>query len=150
LLDTIRLETGRLSLDFETVSADEISQQALAAFRNTAAERNIVLEVVRPDPDIAVRADPVRVSQILGNLLGNAIKFVPPGGRVTLHVVGDGPQMLFHVKDNGPGIRPADLEQIFDRFWQGRRGEHGGLGLGLTIAKALVEAHGGRIWVEST
>jgi signal transduction histidine kinase len=129
---------------------DEIFRQAEANFRSPAAERNIRLEIVTPEPGTAVRADPVRVSQIVGNLLGNAIKFVPEGGHVALRAVRDGPQVRFQVEDTGPGIPPADVGHLFDKFWQGHKGDHRGVGLGLTIAKGLVEAHGGKIWVEST
>jgi len=92
----------------------------------------------------------VRVSQIVGNLLGNALKFVPEHGRVTVRAVHDGPQVLFEVEDSGPGIAPADIEHLFDKFWQARTGDTRGIGLGLTIAKGLVEAQGGKIWVKST
>jgi signal transduction histidine kinase len=150
LLDTVRLQAGGLSLKVEDVNVDEIFRQAEAIFRNAAAQRNIRLEIVTPEPGTIVRADPLRVSQIVGNLLGNAIKFVPESGRIALRAVRDGPQVLFQVEDNGPGIPPADVGRLFDKFWQGQKGDHRGVGLGLTIAKGLVEAHGGRIWVEST
>ena len=150
LLDTVRLLAGHLSLNLEDVKVDEIFRQAEATFRPSAAERNVHLEIVNPGPDTAVRADPVRVSQIVGNLLGNALKFVPEHGRVTVRAVHDGPQVLFEVEDSGPGIAPADIEHLFDKFWQARTGDTRGIGLGLTIAKGLVEAQGGKIWVKST
>ncbi len=149
LLDTVRLQAGGLSLNIENVSVDEIFRQAAAAARAAAGARDIDLQVRMPRPDLSVRADPLRVSQIVGNVLGNAIKFVPDHGRVTLRAGRDGPQILFQVEDSGPGIPPADVDHLFDKFWQGRKGDRRGLGLGLTIAKGLVEAHGGRIWVES-
>ena len=129
---------------------DEIFRQVDATFRSLAAERNIRLEIVTPEPGTIVRADPLRVSQIVGNLLGNAIKFVPESGHVALRAVRDGSEVLFQVEDSGPGIALADVPHLFDKFWQGHKGDHRGVGLGLTIAKGLVEAHGGRIWVEST
>jgi len=150
LLDTVRLLAGHLWLNLEDVKVDEIFRQAEATFRPSAAERNVHLEIVNPGPDTAVRADPVRVSQIVGNLLGNALKFVPEHGRVTVRAVHDGPQVLFEVEDSGPGIAPADIEHLFDKFWQARTGDTRGIGLGLTIAKGLVEAQGGKIWVKST
>jgi signal transduction histidine kinase len=149
LLDTVRLQAGGLSLKVEDVNVDEIFRQADANFRTAAAERDIHLEIVTPEAGTAVRADPLRVSQIVGNLLGNAIKFVLEHGRVALRAVRDGPQVVFKVEDSGPGIPPADVEHLFDKFWQGRKGDHRGVGLGLTIAKGLVEAQGGRIWVET-
>jgi signal transduction histidine kinase len=150
LLDTVRLQAGGLSLKVEDVSVDEIFRQADANFLTPAAERNIELEIATPGSDTAVRADPLRVSQIVGNLVGNAVKFVPEGGRVALRAVRAGSQVLFQVEDSGPGIPPADVEHLFDKFWQGRKGDRRGVGLGLTIAKGLVEAQGGRIWVDST
>jgi signal transduction histidine kinase len=150
LLDTVRLQAGRLSLNLETVNVQEILHQASSAFRDPAAGRNVRLEIVPPAPGLAVRADPVRVSQIVGNLVGNAVKFVPQGGHVTVSADRRGTQVLFQVKDSGPGIAPADVEHLFDKFWQARKGDHRGVGLGLAIAKGLVEAHGGKISVEST
>jgi signal transduction histidine kinase len=97
-----------------------------------------------------LRADPLRVSQIVGNLVGNALKFTPAQGRVTLHAAPNGEDVVFRVVDSGPGIPPAHVDHLFDRFWQARQSDRRGAGLGLAIAKGLVEAHGGRIWVEST
>jgi signal transduction histidine kinase len=150
LLDTVRLQSGHLSLNVENVSVEDIFRQAEATFRSAAAERHLRLDIETPEPGIAVRADPLRVSQIVANLLGNAIKFVPENGRVALRAVRDGPQVCFQVEDTGPGIPPADVEHLFDKFWQARKGDYRGVGLGLPIAKGLVEAHGGQIRVEST
>jgi signal transduction histidine kinase len=150
LLDTVRLQAGRLSLDVEEVSVDEIVRQAEETFRPIADERGIHLEIVAPDTSTALRADPLRVSQIVGNLVGNALKFTPAQGRVTLHAAPNGEDVVFRVVDSGPGIPPAHVDHLFDRFWQARQSDRRGAGLGLAIAKGLVEAHGGRIWVEST
>lgn len=149
LLDTVRLQAGRISLNVESVRVNEILRQADATFRPVATQRNIDLAIETPELDAAVRADPVRVSQIVGNLLGNAVKFVPEHGRVVLRALRDGPNVVFQVEDSGPGIPPADVEHLFDKFWRARKGDTRGVGLGLTIAKGLVEAHGGKIWVES-
>jgi signal transduction histidine kinase len=149
LLDTVRLQAGALSLNIENVSVDETFHEAAAAARAAAGARNIDLQVLTPEPDIMVRADPLRVVQIVGNLLGNAVKFVPENGQVTLRAARDGQQVLFQIEDSGPGIPAADVEHLFDKFWQGRKGDRRGVGLGLTIAKGLVEAQGGRIWVET-
>jgi signal transduction histidine kinase len=150
LLDTVRLQAGRLSLDVQDVRVDEIERQAEETFRPAAAARHIQLEMVAPDTVTLVHADPLRVSQIVGNLLGNALKFTPEQGHVTLRVVPKGEQVVFQVMDSGPGIPPADVEHLFDQFWQARRSDHRGVGLGLPIAKYLVEAHGGTMSVEST
>jgi signal transduction histidine kinase len=150
LLDTVRLEAGRLSLDVEDVSVEEIVFQAEEAFRTVAYQRGIHFEVVPPETDTALRADPLRVSQIMGNLIGNALKFTPEQGHVTLRAVPNGSHVLFEVMDTGPGIPPAHLEHLFERFWQARQSDSRGVGLGLPIAKGLVEAHGGTMTVQST
>jgi signal transduction histidine kinase len=149
LLDTVRLQAGRLSLDVEDVGVEEILHQTEEIFQPIAHEKQVRLDVVAPDEPEVVRADPLRVSQIVGNLLGNALKFTPPHGRVTLHAAAQGHDVVFEVRDTGPGISPEHLDHLFDRFWQARPTDHGGAGLGLAIVRGLVEAHGGRIWVES-
>ncbi len=149
LLDTVRLQAGRLALSLETVRIADILNQTGSTFLEPAAERNVQIDVVMPAPGVVVRADPVRVSQIVDNLVGNAVKFVPEGGRVTVCAARHGPRVLFEVKDTGPGIPPDDVAHLFDKFWQKRKGDRRGVGLGLTIAKGLVEAHGGKIWVKS-
>jgi signal transduction histidine kinase len=95
-----------------------------------------------------VRADPYRVSQIISNLVGNALKFTPERGKVTFQAVPNGQNVAFHVSDTGPGIAAQDVEHLFDNFWQARN-DHRGVGLGLPIAKGMVEAHGGMIWCET-
>jgi signal transduction histidine kinase len=150
LLDTVRLEAGRLSLDVEDVSVEEIVFQAEETFRPLAYQRGIHLEAVRPETDTALRVDPLRVSQIMGNLIGNALKFTPERGHVTLRAAPSGSQVVFEVVDDGPGIPPHDVEHLFERFWQARQTDHRGVGLGLPIAKGLVEAHGGTMSVRST
>jgi signal transduction histidine kinase len=96
-----------------------------------------------------VRADPLRISQLVGNIVGNAIKFTPEQGRVTVLSAADGNHVAFHITDTGAGVAQADLRHLFDNFWQARRNDHRGVGLGLAIAKGIVEAHGGKIWCES-
>ena len=88
---------------------------------------------------------------MLGNLLANAVKFTPSGGRVRLGATrgDDAQEIVFEVADTGPGLSPEAQAHLFDRFWQERRSDHRGVGLGLPIAKGIVEAHHGRIWVES-
>jgi signal transduction histidine kinase len=88
--------------------------------------------------------------QILDNLVGNAVKFTEPGGRITVGAAPRGDEVLFWVADSGPGIAPDDLPHVFDRFWQAQKGRRSGAGLGMAIAKGLVEAHGGKIWLHST
>jgi signal transduction histidine kinase len=104
---------------------------------------------VRPE-GIHVPVDASRLQQAIGNVVGNAIKFTPAGGRVEIGARTEGDGALFWVSDTGAGITPDQLPRVFERFWQVReRGAPAGTGLGLAIAKGIVEAHGGRIWIES-
>src|SRR5690606_23781365 len=120
------------------------------SFRVIAAERSLQLELhcIGPEPP-TIRADRDRLLQALGNLVGNAVKFTPEGGRVGVYVERAGDEVRFEVRDTGPGIPAAQLPHLFDRFWQARHSGRHSVGLGLSIAKGIVEAHGGRIWVES-
>jgi K+-sensing histidine kinase KdpD len=150
LLDTVRLQSGRLSLLLEDVPAEAILQQLEETFGPVARSQHRQFRIARPAQQFAMRADPLRVSQILGNLVGNALKFTPEEGLVTLRLSRDDSSAQFDVIDTGPGISASDLPHLFDDFWQAGRGDHRGVGLGLAIAKALVEAHGGTIGVTST
>jgi signal transduction histidine kinase len=149
LLDTVRLQAGKFSLDLEDVSLSVIFRQAVESLRPAAEKRGVSFETIPPDDGIVVRADPLRMSQLVGNLVGNAIKFTPPNGSVRLQASRDGDHVLVEVDDTGPGIRSDDIPHLFDNFWQARSNDHRGVGLGLAIAKGVVEAHGGRIWCES-
>jgi K+-sensing histidine kinase KdpD len=150
LLDTVRLQAGRLSLQLEVVPVEAILQQLEETFGPEAVSHRRKLRIARPAQQFAMRADPLRVSQILGNLVGNALKFTPEDGVVTLRPSCDDSRARFDVIDTGPGISASDLPHLFDDFWQARHGDQRGVGLGLAIAKALVEAHGGTIAVTST
>ena len=148
LLDAARLQSGKFTLDLEEVPVKSIFEQTEQAFRPLAANRSIQLVAVPPTDNVMVRADPYRVSQIIGNLVGNALKFTPERGQVTLRAAPNGHHVAFHVTDTGPGIAANDVEHLFDNFWQARN-DHRGVGLGLPIAKGMVEAHGGMIWCET-
>ena len=148
LLDTVRLQAGKLSLAVEEVSVETIIRQADETFRPLAERRHVRLETTG-DGGACVRADPARVSQIVGNLIGNAIKFTPAEGTIKLSATPGDKQVVFQVVDDGPGIAPDNISHLFDNFWQARKDDRRGVGLGLAIVKELVEAHGGKIWVES-
>jgi signal transduction histidine kinase len=153
LLDTARLQAGRLSMQLKDVKASRLLHEAEETFRQTAAEKNVDFEVTAPtapEDDLTLRADEDRAAQVLGNLLGNAFKFTPSGGHVTLSVSRADGEAHFHVSDTGPGLSADQVGQLFERYWQGKPGDRRGVGLGLTIARGLVEAHGGRVWVESS
>lgn len=142
-------ETGHLPLAKERVELAELVEGACEAIRPAAADEGIEVQV-EAEPGLTVEADPIRIRQVLGNLLANALRHAPRGTaiRVRAHRVGD--QAWVEVHDQGPGIAPEDMPRIFERFYRGdpaRSGE--GTGLGLAIARELVRLHGGRIWAEN-
>ena len=149
LLDTVRLQAGKFLLDLEDVAVAAIFRQTAESFRPAAEKRGVCFEEIPPGDGVVVRADPLRVSQLVGNVVGNAIKFTPAKGSVKLEAARDGDKVVFKVTDTGPGIPADDIPHLFDNFWQARTNDHRGVGLGLAIAKGVVEAHGGTIWCES-
>ena len=149
LLDTVHLQSGKLSLDLEDVEVCAVLRQADETFRPMAEKRRIELTSVSPATPVWVRADPLRVSQVLGNLLGNALKFTPDHGSVRYGATIVDGEIAFHVSDTGPGIPADQRAHLFEQFWQARKNDKRGVGLGLTIAKGIVDAHGGRIWCET-
>jgi PAS domain S-box-containing protein len=150
LLDVTRLELGRMRLTPQMIRAVDLVEVAIDTLAPLAAARRLRLDATVSTPVETVQADPDRILQVLSNLIGNAVKFTPAGGRVDVHVVSDGDAVRFTVQDTGPGIPPDELPRVFDRFWQSKRTNRSGAGLGLAIARGLIQAHGGRIWVEST
>jgi signal transduction histidine kinase len=153
LLDFARLESGAFKLVL--AEADLVSKvRAIAhALKPQALEGAITLTLDVPDTPVPLRMDAGRIEQVLNNLVGNALKFTPPGGRVTVSVRPGAEAVRVEVADTGDGIAPAHLPHLFDRFYQVDNTSTrrvGGAGLGLTISKALVEAHGGTIGVETT
>ena len=149
LLDVMRIEAGRLMLEIEDLPVASVLEHAEENVQHLADERNIALTVEQRDPDLRACFDRSRLVQVLGNLLGNAIKFTAPGGNVWLRARRDGGDVLFEVADDGPGISAADQAHLFDKYWQARATDRRGVGLGLAISKGIVEAHGGHLWVES-
>jgi PAS domain S-box-containing protein len=149
LLEIKRIEGGQLMLEKRETQASSVVTEALELLRPIAAASSLRLEseVASDFPPITV--DPPRIQQVLSNLVGNAIKFTPAGGQIVLRAKPVDREARFVVSDTGPGIAPDALPHIFGRFWQAKRADRRGIGLGLTIAKGIVEAHGGRIWVES-
>ena len=149
LLDTVRLQAGRLSLNVEDLPVADVIQQAEDTFRPLADANQLMFRVEAPNERMVVRADPLRLSQVVGNLVGNAMKFTPAGGTITLRIQRHQQQLVFRVEDTGQGIAPEQVNRVFDDFWQARKGDGRGIGIGLAIAKALVQAQGGTIRVES-
>jgi len=156
ILDTARIEAGTLALHRISCDANALLDEVLDLFHERLAEQQVEVErsnEASTEP-VRVTADPVRVYQVLSNLLANALKFTPKHGRIIAGYKADGDYVTFQIRDNGPGIPEDRLTHLFDRYWQGeerrRHGSGDGLGLGLFICKNVVEALGGRIWVEST
>lgn len=159
LVDDLRLltlaEAGQLSLDMQALDVSQLLADLRDAFACQADEAGIELVLDAGQSLPPLQADPQRLGQVLGNLIGNALRHTPRGGRVTLGaaLAPAGDAIRLWVADTGEGIAAGDLPRIFDRFWRGdpaRSHEAGaGSGLGLAIARSLVEAHGGRIWADS-
>ena len=149
LLDVRRIESGRLAVDPRSVTVALLVDETLEMLRPLAAAASLSL-VTDLAPELPrVRADSGRILQVFSNLVGNAIKFTPVGGRITIGAMRLDDEVRFEIADTGPGIPAEQLPHVFGQFWQGLRGDRRGIGLGLAIAKGIVEAHGGRIWVES-
>lgn len=150
LLDVASIEAGRLSLERGRHSAPALVSQAARMFEVEASQRHVKLDASAPAELPPMLVDASRIVQVLGNLLNNALKFTPDGGRIQVGAEVTGGHVVFSVSDSGPGIPVADQSRVFDRYWQSRRSANKrGTGLGLSIAKGIVEAHGGRIWIES-
>jgi signal transduction histidine kinase len=150
LLDVVRMEAGHLSLDVGPCDVTRVLEETMEAFQARAAEQGISLVLSAEPPKAIVQADEERVLQLIDNLVGNALKFTPNGGRVSIGGYIDNGELRVTVADTGPGIPEEQRARLFDRFWQARGADRRGLGLGLPIAKGIAEAHGGRLWVEST
>jgi signal transduction histidine kinase len=149
LLDVTRIDVGQLQLAPEVVEPSELLDEALRTLRPLVDDRRIKLDVT-VDKDLPkVRADTERVQQVISNLVGNAIKFTPSGGQITIAARRNGSDVIFSVADSGSGIAEDQLPKVFDRYWQSTRTDRQGAGLGLAIAKGIVEAHGGEIRIES-
>ncbi len=148
LLDVSAIEAGVLSVVCETVAIEPIVRRATDLFTGIASDRGIALAVEVTSPVLPMHVDAERLAQAIANIVGNAVKFTPAGGRVDVTMSGSDDDVEIMVSDTGRGITDEDLTHIFDRFWHAS-GSGAGAGLGLAIAKGIVEAHGGRISVTS-
>jgi PAS domain S-box-containing protein len=147
LLEVTQLEAGTLPLDRTALSTTDVLAEVVDSHRPAAAAQQLALELDVSE-EVSVWADRARVTQVLENLIGNALKFTARG-RVSVGVGRRETDALFWVGDTGTGIGATELPHLFDRFWQARAGRRAGAGLGLSIVKGLVEAHGGRVWVQT-
>jgi len=152
LLKLSRIEAGRLELEIRPVPVETLVNACVETARLKAEAKGIEIHVELAKGMPAVRGDAVQLGEVLQNLLDNAVQYTPSGGRIEVISSPNGHNVTFTVADTGIGVPEADLERIFERFYRvdaARSGEAGGTGLGLSIARHIVEAHGGRIWVES-
>jgi signal transduction histidine kinase len=145
-------EARQLHFDQRPVDVGEVAERTVALFEAEASERDVALVVEREPGLPEVPADPQRVGQIIGNLVSNALRYVPAGGHVSLCARRATGSVEVAVSDDGPGVDPADLPRLFERFWRGEKSRNraaGGAGLGLAIARQLAEAQGGAISAEN-
>jgi light-regulated signal transduction histidine kinase (bacteriophytochrome) len=152
LLSLTQLEAGTYRLHKTEVGADELLREVLELCQPLAAAKPVSLEAPRPLAPYRLWCDRERLLQVFSNLVGNALKFTPAGGHVSLDVTARDGEAVFVVADDGPGIPDEALPHVFDRFWQATRSpeeRRQGAGLGLSIVKGIIEAHGGRVWVDS-
>jgi PAS domain S-box-containing protein len=153
LLDISRIEAGKVELNLENIDIPNLIQEIIKSYQVEAKKKQISLETDLPQKFPLLKADSDRIKQVLTNLFGNALKFIPPQGRIVFGFQEAAAEAIFWIEDTGPGIAPKDLTKIFEKFhqvkskyWEKKKGT----GLGLVIAKHLVELHKGRIWVKST
>jgi signal transduction histidine kinase len=149
LMDISEAESGALQLHREPLRLADVAARAIDLYRDVAEAKGIVLTADTPS-DVVVMADATRLEQVAANLIDNAVKYTPPGGHVEVEVTQEDGRAWLRVRDNGTGIRADELPRIWDRLFRGdtSRTERG-LGLGLSLVKAIVEAHGGTVEVNS-
>ncbi len=152
LIDISRIESGQFSMDKQPFSFNALLTDVVALQNVSAQKKGIYLQKCDYPTEVTVTADRFRISQVVNNLLGNAIKFSPQGGRIEVRYYVDNDRLVFKVTDNGPGVIHSEKEKIFQKFHQSdidRTAKKQGWGLGLSIAQEIIEAHGGEIGVVS-
>lgn len=149
LMDVTAIEAGQMAMNPRPESLADLVNAAIGVLRPAAEHAEVRVRAAIPAdlPDVDV--DPDRIIQVLSNVVGNAVKYTPAGGEVVVGARHEDDVVHVSVRDTGIGIPADDLPLVFDRFWQSKRTNRSGAGLGLTITRGLVRAHGGRIWIES-
>jgi signal transduction histidine kinase len=150
MLDVATIDAARFTINPSPSNAERLVEDTISMFENLSATRQIRLERTGSVPGLWLRADPERLSQVFSNLLGNAFKFTPRGGVITIRTALAGDAVCFSIADTGPGIVTDHIPHLFERFWKKDSPATRGTGLGLYIVKGIIDAHGGRIWVESS
>ncbi len=157
LIEDLRIlalaDAGKLHLEKDAVDLAALLEGIVDAYQPSASEHGIALALETPTDLPTIRADRDRLTQVMGNLFTNSLQYVPEGGHVRVEAEPRDREVVVAVKDDGPGVSPQDLPHLFERFWRAdpaRRRATGGSGLGLSIARHIVEAHGGRMWAEET
>jgi signal transduction histidine kinase len=149
LLEASRIESGSLTVQASEQPVAALIRHVMELMLPLAADKEQRLSSTLAPDACHVRCDADRINQVLANLVGNAVKHAPRGAVITISTARDADSVIFSVHDDGPGIAPADLPRLFDRYWRPSGVKHAGVGLGLAIAKGIVNAHGGRIWADS-
>jgi len=149
LLDLSKIEAGKMEMKRSEIGAARLAEERLANFRESFGKKNIILKKDIPADVGTVWGDEDKIIEVIDNLLANAMKYTPPGGTVTFTLSGNEQEVRFAISDTGPGIAKEDIEKIFDKFERVSAERQEGTGLGLPIAKDIVNLHKGKIWVES-
>jgi signal transduction histidine kinase len=150
VLDLAKIEAGSMELELSEVAIPAVLRSAVSIHSERASRGGIELSVTTEPKEITITADERRLRQVVFNLVSNAVKFTPAGGRVDISAHADDGHVEIAVADTGPGIPAGDLEKIFEQFEQSGDGKKvEGTGLGLPLSRKLLELHGGRLWVES-
>jgi len=149
LLDVARMETGKLSVRRDEIDTEALVREMCESNTPIALQKQQTI-ICRPTSDMPkICGDRERLVQVFGNLIGNAMKFTPENGTISVDARRTGEVVLFIVRDTGPGIPQADLKKVFTPYWQAKKTAHMGAGLGLAIVRGIVEAHGGQVWAEN-
>jgi signal transduction histidine kinase len=149
LVDFAGIQAGRLTLSRARHAPADIVSTVTELFVPVAHERGLAFAAVAARDLPPVECDSDRAVQVMANLIQNAIKVTPSGGSIEVGAAPDAERVVFFVRDTGPGIDPADLPNVFERTWRGASTAYRGSGLGVSIARGIVDAHGGQIWAES-